>query len=96
MEYELTPVKNLIPQKRGGKDINIMSKTTNAPEPTKTGKKYAKTRGEHFKDVVIAILIASIIAFIAGMSFQNKQQDAIQQAAKSIAPAASAEAATSK
>jgi len=37
-------------------------------------KKYQKTRGEHFKDVVIAILITAIVAFVAGASYTNKQQ----------------------
>jgi len=38
-----------------------MPKTTNTPE-AKPAKKYAKTRGEHYKDIVIAILVTSIIA----------------------------------
>jgi len=29
-------------------------------------KRYQKTQGEHFKDIVIAILVTAIIAFVAG------------------------------
>lgn len=77
--------------RKGGKDIvKTMSKTTATPE-VKTGKKYAKTRGEHYKDIVITALIVAIIAFVAGMAFQNKQQDAINQAMKSVAPSAVAQ-----
>lgn len=58
---------------------------TTTPEVTvaKAPKaKYAKTRGEHFKDLVITALIVSIIAFVGGMTFQGKQQDAINTAVK--------------
>ena len=41
--------------------VKSMTKTTNNVEP-KSSKKYAKTRGEHYKDIVIAILVTSIIA----------------------------------
>lgn len=60
-----------------------MSKTNNnttAPEVVKASKKYAKTRGEHFKDIVIAVLITSIIAFVGGMVFANKQNTEVKNA----------------
>lgn len=77
--------------KSGGKGQKMPNKTTNTPE-VKTGKKYAKTRGEHFKDIVIAVLVTAIVAFIAGAVFQSKQQNAINTAVKAVTPSASAEA----
>ena len=76
--------------KSGGKGQKMPNKTTNTPE-VKTGKKYAKTRGEHFKDIVIAILITGIIAFIGGAVFQSKQQNAITTAVKALTPSVSAQ-----
>lgn len=46
------------------------NKPTNEP---KSSKKYAKTRGEHYKDIVIAVLVTAVIAFIGGMHFSNNQ-----------------------
>lgn len=71
-----------------------MPKTTQTEAP-KASKKYAKTRGEHAKDIIIAILVTSIVAFVGGMVFANKQQAKVQQAVKAaqvVAPVASAEA----
>ncbi len=70
MEYEVTPI-NQTPKVVG--KVNKMAKTTNTPEQATSKKKYAKTRGEHFKDVVIAVLVSSIIAFVCGMQFANRQ-----------------------
>lgn len=67
-----------------------MSKSTNTPE-TKPVKKYAKTRGEHYKDIVIAILVTGIIAFVGGAQFQAKQHDAVNAAVEAITPTAHAE-----
>lgn len=89
--YIETPVKPLtITAKRGGKDSK-MSKTTQTEQP-KAVKKYAKTRGEHYKDIVITILVTAIIAFICGAVFQSKQQNAINTAVKAVTPSAHAEA----
>jgi hypothetical protein len=90
MQYELTPVKQLTITRKGGKDSK-MSKTTQT-EVAKTSKKYAKTRGEHYKDIVITILVTAIIAFICGAVFQSKQQNAINTAVKAVTPSAHAEA----
>lgn len=76
--------------KRGGKG-NKMPKTTQT-EAVKASKKYAKTRGEHYKDIVITILVTAIIAFICGAVFQSKQQNAINTAVKAVTPSAHAEA----
>lgn len=74
--------------KRGGKGQK-MSKTTQT-EQAKTVKKYAKTRGEHYKDIVIAILVTAIIAFVCGAIFQSKQQNAINTAVKAVTQTANA------
>lgn len=74
----------LINPKRVERTLNKMSKqTTTRPEATKAPKaKYSKTRGEHIKDIVIAMLVTGIIAFVGGMVFQGKQQQAIETAVK--------------
>lgn len=77
MEYELTPIKQLIPERVGR--VKSMTKSTSTEAP-KASKKYAKTRGEHYKDIVIAILVASVIAFIGGMHFSNRQHAQVEQA----------------
>lgn len=84
IETPLTP-------NRVGRTFTKMSK----PEPTTTvpvKAKYAKTKGEHNKDLIIAILIAGIIAFVGGMTFQGRQQDAINTAVKGAQTVAPIEA----
>lgn len=66
------------------------NKTTNQAE-TKPAKKYAKTRGEHYKDIVIAILVTGIIAFIGGMYFSNQHNAEIARAVSAVQPTAHAE-----
>lgn len=80
MEYIETPIN----PHRVGRTFNKMSQTKSTqPEAVKAPKaKYSKTRGEHFKDIVIAVLITGIIAFVGGMVFQGKQQQAIETAVK--------------
>lgn len=56
----------------------------------KPAKKYAKTRGEHYKDIVIAILVAGIIAFISGMHFSNQQNNHTAEAVKTATAQATA------
>lgn len=50
-----------------------MPNTTPTKEAPKASRKYSKTRGEHYKDIVIAVLVTSVIAFIGGMHFSNSQ-----------------------
>lgn len=57
-----------------------MPKTSTTNEAPKASKKYAKTRGEHYKDIVIAVLVTSIIAFVGGVVFANKQQAEVNSA----------------
>jgi uncharacterized protein HemX len=67
---------------------------TQAIEPAKPAKKYTKTRGEHVKDILIAVLVTGILAFIAGMYFANQQNSRITSAVKAVAPSASAQSVT--
>lgn len=66
--------------KTGGK-VSKMTKTisTEAIKPVKT---YRKSRGEHFKDILIAVLVTSVIAFVGGMHFANKHNAEVQSAVK--------------
>lgn len=83
LQYEdLTPST-----RKGGKDSK-MSKEVK-PE-VKTTRKYSKTRGEHFKDIVITILVTAIVAFVAGTMFANKQQARIDRAVQAVTPTAEA------
>lgn len=70
-----------------------MTKTIQTEAP-KASKKYAKTRGEHAKDIIIAILVSSVIAFVGGMVFAGKQQaevrNAVSAAQKVVSPTAEA------
>lgn len=64
----------------GGKDSK-MSKQNQPVAETKAPKaKYSKTRGEHIKDVIIAILIAGVIAFVGGMHFESSKNAEIKNA----------------
>lgn len=72
------------------------NKSTTNSEAPKASRKYTKTRGEHYKDIVIAVLVASIIAFVGGMHFSNQQNGKIANAVKAVAPSASAQAPASK
>lgn len=77
LEFEDLPLK--IPQMSGGKDSKMSNKTTNVEAP-KASRKYAKTRGEHFKDILIAVLVTSVVAFVAGSVYANGQHKATAQA----------------
>lgn len=91
MEYELTPVKKLKTVKAVGKD-NKMSKNSTTQEAPKSARKYAKTRGEHYKDIVIAILVTAIIAFGLGVKIQSDRSAEVASAIKNaVVPAANAE-----
>lgn len=60
--------------------------TTPAPAPTKS---YSKTRGEHFKDLVICALVIGIVAFVGGTVYADKQNDEVRNAvsAAQVVPA---------
>jgi len=82
-----------LPKTRKGGKGNKMpnNKSTTTTEAPKASRKYAKTRGEHLKDMVIVALVASIIAFIGGMHFQNSHDMQVVNASKTtqavVAPA---------
>lgn len=78
MDYIETPINPY----RVGRTFKKMSQKQSTPEVKAPKAKYSKTRGEHFKDIVIAVLITGIIAFVGGMVFQGKQQQAIETAVK--------------
>lgn len=59
-------------KKAVGRTLTTMSKTSNIAEPSKPAKKYSKTRGEHYKDLVIVALVVGIVAFVGGMHFANQ------------------------
>lgn len=61
-----------------------MSKLTTTNEAPKASKKYAQTRGEHYKDIIIAILVTAVIAFIGGMHFSNQHNAEMQRAVKAV------------
>lgn len=90
MEYELTPIKPLTITRKGGKDSK-MSNKTNTLE-VKPVKKYAKTRGEHYKDIVIAILVTAIVAFCLGVKVQSDRNAEVAKAvSQAVAPSAQAQ-----
>ncbi len=89
MNYIETPIKTLIPE-RVGRVNNQMTKSTSTEQP-KAVKKYAKTRGEHYKDIVIAILVTAIVAFGLGVKVQADRNAQVAQAVKSaVTPTATA------
>lgn len=60
----------------------MSNKATTNQEAPKASRKYSKTRGEHIKDIMIAVLIAGVIAFIGGMHFANEQHAQMESAVK--------------
>lgn len=92
IEYEDMAFKT--PQTVGRK--KIMAKSTKEVPTAKTRKAYNKSRGEHFKDVVIAVLIAGIVAFIAGMQFANSNQAKVDAAVETARTAEAVDAPVKK
>lgn len=67
-----------------------MSKSTTNEAP-KASKKYNKTRGEHAKDIVIAVLITAIVAFGLGVKVQaDRNAEVAKAVSNAILPAATA------
>jgi hypothetical protein len=88
LHYEDMPLYKIKAPKKGSKGVIKMAKEV---KTAKTRRVYEKTRAEHYKDIVIAVLITGIIAFIAGMQHQANHQDAIQRAAQAVTPSVHAE-----
>lgn len=74
--YEDQPLKISITRK-GGKDSKMSKKSSTPEAPAKV---YAKTRGEHFKDMVIVALVVTIIGFVGGMQFQKSHDTEVRNA----------------
>jgi hypothetical protein len=72
--------------RKGGKDSK-MSKS-NKPVEATPAKTYNKTKGEHFKDMVIVALVVGIIAFGLGFKFNAdrnaEMQSAVRQATTQV------------
>lgn len=85
MDFEETPIKKVIASK-GRKDIKKMSSKENQTSEVKSSKKYSKTRGEHVKDVIIAVLVTSIIAFGLGVKFQCDRNAEVQRMIQASKP----------
>ena len=79
MDYIETPIN---PYRVGRTFKKMSNKPTAQPEVKAPKAKYSKTRGEHAKDIIIAMLVTGIITFIGGMTFQANQQRAIETAVK--------------
>jgi flagellar basal body-associated protein FliL len=70
-----------------------MPNKSTTTEP-KSKSKYAKTRGEHFKDLIIVALVVAIAAFVGGMVFANSQQTEVKNAVSAAQVTAPAVATT--
>lgn len=79
LHYEDVPFIK-IPKIRVGKDSK-MSNKSKAVESS-TAKTYNKTKGEHFKDMVIVALVVGIIAFGLGFKFNGDRNAEMQSAVK--------------
>lgn len=77
-----------IKTRKGGKD-NKMSKEV---KTAKTRKSYNKSRGEHVKDIVIAMLVTAIIAFTLGIRYAQAQQAQVDNAISEVTATMTAEA----
>jgi len=62
---------------------NKMGNKTEVPT-AETRKVYEKTRGEHFKDIIIAVLLTSIVAFIVGAQYQSRHTADITRAVAAV------------
>lgn len=71
-----------------------MSKSNKSVEAT-PAKTYNKTKGEHFKDMVIVALVVGIVAFGLGFKF-NADRNAEMQSAVKAAQTATVSADTAK
>lgn len=69
----------------GGKDSKMSKEAKAVSTPA---KKYAKTRGEHIKDLIIVALVFSVIAFGLGVKFQSDRNTEMQNAVKAATASA--------
>lgn len=85
LQYEDVP---FIKPYRVGRAFKMSNKANTVEAPAKA---YNKTRGEHIKDIIIAILVAGIIAFVGGMTFAKNNQAEIDRAVSAVQPTAQAQ-----
>lgn len=76
MDFIETPISTKLPARVG----RAKMPNTSTNEAPKASRKYAKTRGEHLKDMIIVALVAGLIAFIGGMHFSNGQHSQVERA----------------
>lgn len=85
LHYEdIPPSPRLLRVGKGSKMSKSNQSKVEAP-----AKSYNKTRGEHFKDMVIVALVVGIIAFGLGVKFQADRNAEMQSAVKSAQAAVS-------
>lgn len=89
LHYEDLPPKKYKFKK--GQTAKKGAKMSKEATPKKVTK-YNKSRGEHAKDLIIAVLVSSIIAFVVGMTFANKQNSQVTEAVQAAETAMTAEA----
>ena len=81
-----TPIKPV----RVGR-VTPMTNKNITPEASKAPKaKYNKTRGEHIKDILIAVLIVGVVAFIGGAHYADSKNAEMQNAVKNAQTTAQA------
>lgn len=80
--------KTVKTRKSGGKDNKMSASKEVKVTPS---KKYAKTRGEHVKDLIIVALVFSVVAFGLGVKFQSDRNTEMQNAVKAATASASAD-----
>jgi uncharacterized protein HemX len=79
------------PRRRSHKMANPKNNQVEAP-----AKSYNKTRGEHFKDLIIVALIVGIAAFVGGMQFENSKNAEVKAAVSQMQSAAAPQTAVKK
>lgn len=77
LEFEDVPFRKPY---RVGRTFKKMSNKSNAVEVL--AKIYNKTKGEHFKDMVIVALVVGIVAFGLGFKFNSDRNAEMQSAVK--------------
>lgn len=76
LEYEQMPFRIT---RKGGKDMKMSKQKSTEAAPAKV---YNKTKGEHFKDMVIVALVVGIVAFGLGFKFNADRNAEMQSAVK--------------
>lgn len=79
MEYEeLQQPKHKISKQKISKERKMGKDTSNKTNSNEVIRVYAPSRLEVAKTVLIAMLITGLVAFIAGVSYANRQHESIQ------------------